>query len=74
MGNRVDASNLARIGTVASCVAAGLLWVVGMALTPWENGQSDLAVTLHHLGQAEIAPVFLHFGFMLTVPACLGIA
>jgi hypothetical protein len=74
MENRVDASKLARIGTVASSIAAGLLWVLGMALTPWENGQSDMAVTLHHLGQAELAPVFLHFAFMLTVPACLGLA
>jgi hypothetical protein len=57
-----------------ACIGAGVFWLAGMVATPWENGHNDLAATLNNLGRAEVAPVFLHFGFMLVVPACIGLA
>lgn len=74
MDARLDSTRLTRIGTAAACVGAGVFWLGGMVATPWENGHSDLATTLNNLGRAELAPVLLHFGFMLVVPACIGLA
>lgn len=74
MDKRFDPARLARLGTALACLGAGILWLAGMAVTPWENGRNPLAVVVVNLGRAEVAPVLLHFAFMLTVPACIGLA
>lgn len=63
--------------TTAGClVAAGLLILIGFAVTPWESEQTARAyhdALAAHPGQAQAAAVILHFGYMLLVPAAFGI-
>jgi hypothetical protein len=62
-----------RAAGVAS-IAGGLLTFAGFAATPWE-GENDTALYLQALAdnplQAQVAATFLHFGFLLMVPAVL---
>jgi hypothetical protein len=57
-------------------IAGGVLTFAGFAATPWE-GTNDTALYLQALAdnplQAQVAATFLHFGFLLMVPAVLAL-
>src|SRR5690349_13534180 len=65
-----------RLIAVFSLVAAPLLVLAGMAATPWETEHTTAAyhdALAAHPGQSEIAAMLLHFGFLLLLPASLGL-
>jgi len=64
-----------RIATGLSFLGAGLLTLVGMALTPWEGSDDARAYVqalADHPTRAQVAPLFLHYGFALFAPALFG--
>jgi hypothetical protein len=53
-----------------------ILTVAGMLATPWEDEATTASyhdALAAHPGQAELAATLLHFGFLLLLPAALGI-
>ncbi len=64
-----------RAAGIAS-IGAGVLTFAGFATTPWE-GSNDTALYLQALAdhpvQAQVAATFLHFGYLLMVPAVLAL-
>lgn len=65
-----------RLIAVFSLFAAPLLVLAGMAATPWEDENTTAAyhdALAADPEQAEIAAMLLHFGFLLLLPACLGL-
>jgi hypothetical protein len=65
-----------RRAAAVSAVGAGLLTFAGFVTTPWE-GEQDTAKYLQALAdnevQGQVAATFLHFGFLLMVPALLAL-
>ncbi|HTU14945.1 MAG TPA: hypothetical protein VMF31_07090 [Solirubrobacterales bacterium] len=62
--------------TAICLIAAGVLMVVGFAVTPWESEQTSRAyhdTLAANADQSQVAAVFLHFGYLLLVPAAFGI-
>lgn len=62
--------------TAICLIAAGVLMVIGFAATPWESEQTSRAyhdTLAANADQAQVAAVFLHFGYLMLVPAAFGI-
>jgi hypothetical protein len=70
-----DPDRFRRVATALSLIGAGVFTLVGMLLTPWE-GTEGTGAYLQALAdepiRGSIAPVFLHYGFLLMVPGFLG--
>jgi hypothetical protein len=57
-------------------IVASLLLQIGYLVTPWESEAttaSFLQALREHETQAQVAAVFLHFGWLVWVPAAFGI-
>jgi len=71
-----DSRRFSRLVAAFSLVAAPLLVLAGMAATPWEDEATTAAYhdsLAGHPDQAQIAALLLHFGFLLLLPASLGL-
>ena len=70
------AADVRRLGTGLAFAAAGTLIFLGFATTPWE-GSRDTASYLASLrespAQAQLSAALLHFGYLLAVPALIGL-
>lgn len=63
----------------AAPIAAGILLVAGMAVTPWEGGGSDQLTSYYtqlaaHPARAQISTLLIAFAFLLLVPAFFAMA
>jgi hypothetical protein len=70
-----DPRRFSRVVAVFGLIAAPLLTLAGMAATPWEDENTTAAyhdALAAHPDQALIAAMLLHFGFLLLLPASLG--
>ncbi len=66
-----------RIATGISMLAAGPLILAGMLSSVWETDDSPAAMLQTYLvdpTRSQISAVLLHFGFLLLLPAALGLA
>src|SRR6201991_5164130 len=71
-----DPRRFSRVVAVFALFAAPLLVLAGMAATPWEDEFTTASyhdALAGHPEQAQIAAVLLHFGFLLLLPASLGL-
>ncbi|MDA0170369.1 hypothetical protein OJ998_14820 [Solirubrobacter taibaiensis] len=71
-----DPRRFSRLVAVFALFAAPLLVLAGMAATPWEDEFTTASyhdALAAHPEQAQIAAVLLHFGFLLLLPASLGL-
>ena len=70
-----DPRRFSRLVAVFGLIAAPLLVLAGMAATPWEDENTTSAyhdALAAHPDQALVAAMLLHFGFLLLLPASLG--
>ena len=76
MLNIRNATNFRRTATGLSLIGATLLALAGLLATPWET-EDNLAAYLDALAanpvQGQVAATLLHFGFLLYVPAFVGL-
>lgn len=71
-----DPRRFSRLVAVFSLFAAPLLVLAGMVATPWETENTTSAyhdALAADPAQSEIAAMLLHFGFLLLLPASLGL-
>ncbi|MDA0180832.1 hypothetical protein OJ997_11055 [Solirubrobacter phytolaccae] len=71
-----DPRRFSRLIAAFSLIAAPLLVLAGMVATPWEDEGTTAAyhdALAAHPDQAEVAATLLHFGFLLLLPAALGL-
>ncbi len=71
-----DPRRFSRLIAVFALFAAPLLVLAGMAATPWEDEFTTASyhdALAAHPGQAQVAAMLLHFGFLLLLPASLGL-
>jgi hypothetical protein len=65
-----------RIVAAVALIAAPIVTLAGMLATPWEKEATTASyhdALAAHPAQAEIAALLLHFGYLLLLPAALGI-
>ena len=70
-------TTLRRRAAGASLLAAAALTMAGILATPFENTSGEatyLRTRANHPKQAVVAAVFLHFGYLLFVPAAFTMA
>jgi hypothetical protein len=71
-----DPRRFSRLVAAFALIAAPVLVLAGMAATPWETegtlGAYHDALAAHPQ-QANVAALLLHFGFLLLLPASLGL-
>jgi len=71
-----DPRRFSRIVAAVALIAAPIVVLAGMLATPWEKEATTASyhdALAAHPGQAELAALLLHFGFLLLLPAALGI-
>ena len=71
-----DPRRFSRIIAAFALIVGPLIVLAGMIATPWEDEATTASyhdALAAHPGQAEIAATLLHFGFLLLLPAALGI-
>jgi hypothetical protein len=70
-------SRFDRIATGLSMLAAGPLILAGMLTSVWEQDDSLASYLQTYLvdpGRSQLSAVLLHFGYLLLLPALLGLA
>src|SRR5262245_59042019 len=71
-----DPRRFSRLAAVFALFLGPLITLAGMAATPWEDEATTTSyhdALAAHPGQAELAALLLHFGYLLLLPAALGI-
>src|SRR3954449_41115 len=71
-----DTDRFARRAAVVALVGGPLVTLAGMLATPWEKEATTASyhdALAAHPTQAGIAALVLHFGYLLLLPAALGI-
>ncbi len=73
----MSADRFDRIATATSMFAAGPVILAGLFSGVWENDTSTsgmLEAYVGHTTRAQVSAVLLHFGYLLLLPALLGLA
>lgn len=68
-------ARIRRIATAVFFVLGGVLTLIGMLLTPWESEDTPAAYLTALAAEptkAQVAPLFLHYGFACFAPAIFG--
>ncbi len=71
-----DPRRFSRIIAAFALIVGPLVVLAGMIATPWEDEATTASyhdALAAHPGQAEVAATLLHFGYLLLLPAALGI-
>lgn len=71
-----DPRRFSRFVAAFSLLAAPLLVLAGMVVTPWEDENTTAAyhdALAAHPDQADVAAMLLHFGFLGMLPVALGL-
>ena len=71
-----DPRRFSRIVAAVALILAPIITLAGMLATPWEDEATTASyhdALAAHPGQAGIAALLLHFGYLLLLPAALGI-
>jgi hypothetical protein len=71
-----DPRRFSRLIAAFALIVGPLVVLAGMIATPWEDEATTASyhdALAAHPGQAEIAATLLHFGYLLLLPAALGI-
>ena len=71
-----DPRRFSRIVAALALILAPIITLAGMLATPWEDEATTASyhdALAAHPGQAGIAALLLHFGYLLLLPAALGI-
>jgi hypothetical protein len=71
-----DPRRFSRIVAAFALIVAPVLVLAGMIATPWEAEPTTASyhdALAAHPGQSEVAATLLHFGYLLLLPAALGI-
>jgi hypothetical protein len=76
LGMLSSPNRFSRLVAATALFLGPALTLAGMAATPWEEEATTASyhdALAAHAGQAEIAALLLHFGYLLLLPAALGI-
>jgi hypothetical protein len=71
-----DPRRFSRIVAAVALILAPIITLAGMLATPWEDEATTASyhdALAAHPGQAGVAALLLHFGYLLLLPAALGI-
>ena len=71
-----DPRRFSRTIAALALILGPILTIAGMLATPWEDEATTASyhdALAAHAGQAELAATLLHFGYLLLLPAALGI-
>jgi hypothetical protein len=71
-----DPRRFSRTIAALALILGPILTIAGMLVTPWEDEATTASyhdALAAHAGQAELAATLLHFGYLLLLPAALGI-
>ena len=71
-----DPRRFSRIVAAVALILGPIVVLAGMIATPWEDEATTASyhdALAAHASQAEIAATLLHFGFVLLLPAALGL-
>jgi hypothetical protein len=71
-----DINRFGRLAAIFALIAGPLISLAGMIATPWEDEATTASyhdALAAHPTQAEIAATLLHFGYLLLLPAALGL-
>ena len=71
-----DPRRFSRIIAAFALIVGPLVVLAGMIATPWEDEATTASyhdALAAHPGQSEVAATLLHFGFLLLLPAALGL-
>ncbi|MBE2318152.1 hypothetical protein DVA67_019375 [Solirubrobacter sp. CPCC 204708] len=71
-----DPRRFSRLVAAFALIAGPLIVLAGMIATPWEEEATTASyhdALAAHPGQAELSATLLHFGYVLLLPAALGL-
>ena len=71
-----DPRRFSRIAAAVALILGPVITLAGMLATPWEDEATTASyhdALAAHPGQAELAATLLHFGYLLLLPAALGL-
>jgi hypothetical protein len=71
-----DPRRFSRTVAAVALILAPVITLAGMLATPWEKEATTASyhdALAAHPGQAQLAALLLHFGYLLLLPAALGV-
>jgi hypothetical protein len=71
-----DPRRFSRTIAAVALILGPIIVLAGMLVTPWEDEATTASyhdALAAHPGQAEVAATLLHFGYLLLLPAALGL-